>query len=140
MLNHRTYCHPSTGREAHLGVDRVTGPGGQRWCSVSLVRAESDLGGLDGYPAIESGGHPDKARLGYRERLRALRNAGWQRVEYDRLLLNISRHRLRHACVRLIRPFLASSATARRSSPRPGMASAAQPAAGRAQSTAGPLA
>ena len=35
----RTYCQPATGEEAHLTVDRVTGPGGQRWWSKSLVRA-----------------------------------------------------------------------------------------------------
>ena len=53
MLDRRTYRHPSTGEEAHLTVDRVTGPGGARWWSVSLVRADGDRGALDGYPAIE---------------------------------------------------------------------------------------
>ena len=52
MLNRRTYRQPTTGEEAHLSVDRVTGPGGQRWWSVTLVRAESDRSALDGYPAI----------------------------------------------------------------------------------------
>ena len=81
MLDRRTYRHPTTGEEAHLSVDRVTGPGGQRWWSVSLVRAEGDRGALDGYPAIEWWPTRDKAREGYRARLRALRDAGWLRVE-----------------------------------------------------------
>ena len=71
---------PATGEEAHLSVDRVTGPGGQRWWSVALVRADGDRSALDGYPAIEWWPTRDKARQGYRARLRALREAGWQRV------------------------------------------------------------
>ena len=81
MLDRRTYLRPTTGEEAHLTVDRVTGPGGQRWWSVSLVRAEGDRSALDGYPAIEWWPTREKAREGYRARLRALRDAGWQRVE-----------------------------------------------------------
>ena len=81
MLDRRTYRQPTTGEEAHLSVDRVTGPGGQRWWSVSLVRAEGDRSALDGYPAIEWWPTRDKAREGYRARLRALRDAGWVRVE-----------------------------------------------------------
>ena len=77
----RTYLRPTTGEQAHLTVDRVTGPGGQRWWSVSLVRAEGDRSALDGYPAIEWRPTREKAREGYRARLRALRDAGWQRVE-----------------------------------------------------------
>ena len=72
---------PDHGQEAQLTVDRVTGPGGQRWWSVSLVRAEDDRSALDGYPAIEWWPTRDKASEGYRARLRALRDAGWQRVE-----------------------------------------------------------
>ena len=55
---------PATGEEAHLSVDRVTGPGGQRWWSVALVRAEGDRSALDGYPAIEWWPTRDKARRG----------------------------------------------------------------------------
>ena len=64
MLDRRTYRHQTTGEEAHLTVDRVTGPGGQRWWSVSLVRAEDDRSALDGYPAIEWWPTRDKAREG----------------------------------------------------------------------------
>ena len=42
MLDRRTYRQPTTGEEAHLTVDRVTGPGGRRWWSVSLVRVGDD--------------------------------------------------------------------------------------------------
>ena len=81
MVDRRTYRHPTTGDEARLSVDRVTGPGGQRWWSVALVQAMGDRSAVDGCPAIQWWPAREKARAGYRGRLRALRDAGWQRVE-----------------------------------------------------------
>jgi len=61
---------------ARLTVDRVTGPGGQRWWSVSLVREEDDVQAVAGQPAIAWLRTRAEARAAYRERLAALRGGG----------------------------------------------------------------
>ena len=76
----RAYRHATTGEIAHLSVERITGPGGEMWWSVTLVPAQGVVAAIAGMPAVQWWPSRDKAREGYRERLRALREAGWQRV------------------------------------------------------------
>ena len=80
MLDYRLYRHATTGELAHLSAERVTGPAGEPWWSVTLVLAEGGVAAIAGMPAVQWWPTRDKARDGYRVRLRALRAAGWQRV------------------------------------------------------------
>jgi hypothetical protein len=77
-LDTRIYVNP-TGERARLTVDRVSGPGGQRWWSVSLVRENGDVRPVAGQPPIQWHRTREQAREAYRERLAALRVEGWRR-------------------------------------------------------------
>ena len=81
MLDRRLYRQGDTGAHAELSVDRVTGPGGALWWSVALALTAGGKAAIPALPAIEWWRTREEARAGYRARLRALREAGWQRVE-----------------------------------------------------------
>ena len=49
----------------------MTGPGGQRWWSVSLVRADGGVAPVAGQPAVAWWQTREEAREGYRGRLQA---------------------------------------------------------------------
>ena len=80
MLDRRTYRHPTTGEEAELCVDRVTGQAGARWWSVALVLTAGGTAAIAALPAVEWWRTREEAREGYSSRLAALRAEGWQRV------------------------------------------------------------
>jgi hypothetical protein len=61
--------HPSgpEGELARPSVDRVAGPGGQRWWSGSLVREDGNVRAVTEHSAIEwRAGHGKEARAAYR--------------------------------------------------------------------------
>ena len=77
-LDRRTYRDSATGTEAHLSAGRVKGPSGQLWWSVTLL-GDGDRA-VRGLLAIVWCRTRAEARGLYRERLRALREAGFVRV------------------------------------------------------------
>jgi hypothetical protein len=79
-LDTRLYRGPD-GALARLTVDRVSGPGGQLWWSVSLVRDDNSPRAVAGQPVIAWHRTREEARRAYRERLAALGGEGWRRVE-----------------------------------------------------------
>jgi hypothetical protein len=50
-LDSRLYRSPN-GDIARLEACRVSGPGGEQWWSVSLVRADGRVGPVEGQPAL----------------------------------------------------------------------------------------
>ena len=78
-VDRHTYRN-AVGAEANLSAEVVTGPSGLAWWRVSLVRADGSVAPVAGQPAIVWHRKREEARQAYRERLRALRDAGWQRV------------------------------------------------------------
>jgi hypothetical protein len=66
------------GYSSRLSADRVAGPGGASWWSVSLVRADGGGAPVAGQPAVPWHRTREEAREGYMERLRALRATGWR--------------------------------------------------------------
>ena len=75
-LDTRLYPSPE-GDLARLTVDRVAGPGGELWWSVSLVREDRSPKLTGGQPVIEWHRTREEARRAYRERLAALRAEAW---------------------------------------------------------------
>jgi hypothetical protein len=81
MYDCRIYRQANTGAVAQLIVDRVPGPGGELWWRVQLLPANNLVDPVAGQMAVEWARTREQAREVYRERLRALREAGWVRVE-----------------------------------------------------------
>jgi hypothetical protein len=79
MLDRRTY-RDTAGTEAHLTAEVIMNHTGQ-WWSVSLLRADGNVAALAKQPSIMWFRTRERAREVYRERLKALREAGWKRVE-----------------------------------------------------------
>ena len=76
----RTYRHRVTGEEVHLSAQQVIQHSG-RWWEVRLVRADGRPGAVAGQMPIAWWRTREQAREAYRERLQALREAGFVRVE-----------------------------------------------------------
>lgn len=75
----RTYRHRDTGEEVQLSAGLVIQHSG-RWYEVRLVRADGRPGVVAGQAPIARWRTREEAREGYRERLRALQEAGFVRV------------------------------------------------------------
>ena len=76
----RRYRHAVTGEDVHLTPQPLPGPCGQMWWEIVLVRADGGCGTVAGQPYIAHFLTLAQAREGLRERLRALRQAGYRRV------------------------------------------------------------
>jgi hypothetical protein len=74
------YRHPVTGDEAGLTADRIEGPGGEPWWSVSLDCGQSSPPAEAGLRATVWCATSALARRAFAERQRALRAAGYQRM------------------------------------------------------------
>lgn len=81
MPDRRTYCHPVTGADAVLIVDRVAAGGNDLWWRVRLLDGEEKAGVIEGQPAIQLCKTQEQAREIYRARVQALREKGWVRIE-----------------------------------------------------------
>jgi hypothetical protein len=79
-MDRRTCRRAETGEEAHLTAGPVGGPGGAPWWSVTVLRADGSGLPLGGIAPVQWWPTREEAREGYRERLRALRGAGFAGV------------------------------------------------------------
>ena len=77
----RAYRQPGTGDEAVLTADRIQGPGSDPWWSVSLDCAPGSPPAQAGLRSTVWCATPALARRAFAERQRALRAAGYERVE-----------------------------------------------------------
>ncbi len=66
--------------EAHLTAEVVTNHAGQ-WWSVSLLLVDGNVAAVEGQQPVMWFRTQAAGRKGYRERLKALRDAAWRRVE-----------------------------------------------------------
>ena len=77
-LDTRIYAGPA-GRRCRLEAGIVTGPWVEQMWSVALL-GENGRSPIAGVPAIEHLGTREQARASYRQRLAALKAAGWRRL------------------------------------------------------------
>ena len=82
-VTRRVFRHPGTGDDAVLTADRIRGPGDEPWWRISL-----DCG--PGSPPAEAGlrstvwcATRTQGRRAFAERQRALRAAGYERMEWQ---------------------------------------------------------
>lgn len=76
----RVYRHAATGEEVHLIAAEMVGSGAQRWCALTLERADGGAARIAGQHLVEWWSAPEAALRGYRKRIRALLIAGYRRV------------------------------------------------------------
>jgi hypothetical protein len=75
------FRHPGTGDEAVLTVDLIEGPGAETWWRVFLDCTPGSPPAKAGPPAIAWCRSRADARRAFAERQRALRAAGYERME-----------------------------------------------------------
>lgn len=78
-IDTRVYVGP-TGQRCRLEAGTVSGPWPEPMWSVALLD-DRGMSPIPGVPAIQHHGTRQQARASYRQRLAALRAAGWKRVE-----------------------------------------------------------
>jgi hypothetical protein len=77
----RAFRHPGTGDAALLTADRIRGPGDEPWWRISLDCAPGSPPAEAGLRTIVWCATPPQARRAFAERQRALRAAGYERVD-----------------------------------------------------------
>jgi hypothetical protein len=75
------FRHRGTGDEAVLAADRIEGPGGDAWWSISLDCDPGSAPAKTGLRATVWCGTSVLARQAFAERQQALRAAGYERVD-----------------------------------------------------------
>ena len=79
-LARRDFRQRATGEIVFIQVELVPGPGGERWHSVAVLRADGKIGAVAGLPTIEMVRGVETARRLFAKRQRALLAAGHERV------------------------------------------------------------
>jgi hypothetical protein len=77
----RAFRHPGTGDGAFLTADRIRGPGDEAWWQISLDCAPGSPPAAAGLRTIVWCATATMARRAFAERQRALRAAGYERVD-----------------------------------------------------------
>jgi hypothetical protein len=80
---HLAFRHPGTGDEVVLTADRIEGPGSEPWWRISLDCAPGSPPAEAGLRTIVWCATPPEARRAFAERQRALRAAGYERMEWQ---------------------------------------------------------